>query len=60
VAALEKIVWKLPQNPQLGAWGRERRASGRNPSLGKIFWLVNSDRGNEVARQLLDRGDPRP
>jgi hypothetical protein len=36
----------------------EWRALGRNPSLGEICWLCNTEKGNEVARQLLSRGDP--
>jgi hypothetical protein len=52
--------WDLSFEEGMERVAREWRALGRNPSLGEICWLINTERGNEVARQLLDRGNPHP
>ena len=52
--------WDLSFEESLERVKREWKALERNPSLGEICWLVNTKKGHEVARQLLDRGNPRP
>src|SRR5258707_496482 len=40
--------WDLSLEEGMERVAREWRALGRNPSLGEICWLVNTDRGDEV------------
>ena len=50
--------WKLPFKEAMDRVEREWRALDRDPDLGEICWLVDTEKGKELARQLLDRGNP--
>ena len=48
--------WAIPFEAAMERVAREWRALGRNPNLGEICWLCNTDKGNEIGNRLLDQG----
>jgi hypothetical protein len=48
-------LWPIAPQQCLDRMEREWDALGRNPSLGEICWLQNTDKGNTLGEQLLKR-----
>jgi hypothetical protein len=47
-------AWVLSTEEALERIEREWKALGRNPSLGEICWLSNTEKGDKRARRLID------
>jgi hypothetical protein len=45
-------VWELSADDALERIEREWTALGRNPSLGEICWLSNTEEGDRLARRM--------
>lgn len=52
--------WKLPFKEAMDRVEREWNALGRNPSLGEICWLVNTEKGKELGKELHRRKKSAP
>jgi len=52
--------WGVPFEAAMERVAREWRALGRNPNLGEICWLCNTDQGNEIGKRLLAQGGEPP
>lgn len=50
-------MWNLPIEECLNRVEREWNALGRNPSLGEICWLQNTDKGNALGEKLFKQRD---
>lgn len=48
--------WNVPVSEAVSRVEREWAALGRSPNLGEIFWLENTEKGDQRAQQLLDSG----
>jgi len=50
-------LWPLTPQECLDRVEREWNALGRNPSLGEICWLQNTDKGNALGEKLFKQRD---
>jgi hypothetical protein len=50
-------LWPLTPHECLDRVEREWNALGRNPSLGEICWLQNTDKGNALGEELFKQRD---
>jgi hypothetical protein len=50
-------LWPMTPQECLDRVEREWNALGRNPSLGEICWLQNTDKGNALGEELFKRRD---
>lgn len=49
--------WRLPIEECLNRVEHEWNVLGRNPSLGEICWLQNTDKGNTLGEELFKKRD---
>ena len=50
-------LWSMTPQECLDRVEREWKALGRNPSLGEVCWLQNTDRGNALGEELFKQRD---
>ena len=50
--------WGLSKEEAMQRVEREWKALGRNPNLGEICWLCNTEKGNERGERLLRQRKP--
>jgi hypothetical protein len=50
-------LWPMTSEECLDRVQREWHALGRNPSLGEICWLQNTDKGNALGEELFRQRD---
>ena len=53
----EWVRWDVPSSEAAERIEREWRALGHRPDLGELFWLKNTELGNETARKLFAQRD---
>ena len=53
-------LWPMTPEECLERVEREWKALGRNPSLGEICWLQNTDKGNALGEALFKARDGAP